>query len=124
MTAEQPPSIQIDFCLYGDIATKAGGSFVAQKQMDLPAGATVGDLLDQLGIADVDRGYLFVNSVLYDMPGLTASRAEPLHHNDHIGIFSIRHMWPYQYRDGVRMSERLKAVLAEVGAMRNVYAKS
>ena len=124
MTNEQAPMLQTDLCLYGDIAPKAGGSFVAQKQLELPAGATVGDLLDHLGIADADRGYLFVNSVLCDMPGLSASRAEALRPHDHVGIFSIRHMWPYQYRDGVRMSERLKAVLAEVGAMRNVYAKT
>ena len=121
MTGEETPTIQIDLSLYGDIAPKAGGSFVAQKKFDLPAGASIGDLLDQLGIADADRGYLFVNSVLYDMPGLNASRAEPLHHNDHIGVFSIRHMWPYQYRDGVRMSDSLRALLAEVGPMHNIY---
>jgi hypothetical protein len=39
--------------------------------MDLPIGTTIGDLLDLLEIADADRGYLFVNSVLYDVPGLT-----------------------------------------------------
>ncbi len=124
MTLEQPAVIQIDLALYGDIAPKAGGSFVAQKQIELPAGACVGDLLDLLDIADTDRGYLFINSVVCDMPGLTASRTEPLHQNDHVGIFSIRHMWPYQYRDGVRMSERLQAVLADVGAMHNVYEKT
>lgn len=123
MTLEQPACIQIDVALYGDIAPKAGGSFVAQKQIELPAGACVGDLLDQLDLADSDRGYLFINSVLCDVPGLNASRAEPLHTNDHVGIFSTRHMWPYQYRDGVPMSDRLRAALAEVGAMHNIYGK-
>ena len=121
MTLDLPPTIQIDFTLYGDIAPKAGGTFVAQKEMELPAGATIGDLLDLIGIDDADRGYLLVNSVLYDVPGLNASRKEVLKHKDHLGIFSTRHMWPYQYRDGVRMSDSLKATLAEVGAMRNTY---
>ncbi len=121
MTSDLNPTIQIDFALYGDIAPKAGGSFVAQKEMELPAGATIGDLLDLLDIADADRGYLFVNSVLFDVPGLNVSRSELLKHKDHLGIFSMRHMWPYQYRDGVRMSDSLKAALAETGAMRNTY---
>jgi len=121
MTSESNPTIQIDFTLYGDIAPRAGGTFVAQKQMEMATGATIGDLLDLLDIADSDRGYLFVNSVLYDVPGLSASRNEPLKNNDHLGIFSTRHMWPYQYRDGVRMSDSLKATLAEVGAMHNSY---
>jgi hypothetical protein len=121
MTPDSTPTIQIDFTLYGDIAPKAGGTFVAQKEMELPIGTTIGDLLDLLEIADTDRGYLFVNSVLYDVPGLSASRKELLKDKDHVGIFSTRHMWPYQYRDGVRMSESLKATLAEVGAMHNSY---
>lgn len=121
MTPDSTDTIQIDFALYGDIAPKAGGTFVAQKEMELPAGSTIGDLLDLLGIDDADRGYLLVNSILFDVPGLSASRNEVLKHKDHLGIFSTRHMWPYQYRDGVRMSDSLKATLAEVGAMRNTY---
>jgi hypothetical protein len=121
MTNEISPFIQVDLALYGDIAAKAGGVFVAQKKIDLPCGACVGDLLDQIGLADADRGYLFINSVLCDMPGLNVARLEPLNEGDHIGIFSTRHMWPYQYRDGVRMSENLRAVLSQVGAMHHTY---
>ena len=121
MTDDSPSNIQVDLALYGEIAAKIGGVHVAQKTIELPAGACVGDLLDQIGLADAERSYVFINAILCDMPGLKASRAEPLHQGDHIGIFSTRHMWPYQYRDGVRMSERLRAVLNEVGAMHHSY---
>jgi hypothetical protein len=116
--------IQIDISIYGDIAIKAGGSLVAQQVVTLPSGSCLGDLLEHFGITETDRGYVFINSVLSDMPGLNAAHDEPLHNNDHVGVFSIRHMWPYQYRDGVHMSERLKAVLAKIGPMHNVYKQT
>lgn len=121
MTDQSPSPIRVDLALYGEIAAKAGGVLVAQRMIELPAGACVGDLLDQIGLADAERGYVFINAVLCDMPGLNAARSEPLHQGDHIGIFSTRHIWPYQYRDGVHMSERLRAVLSQVGAMHHSY---
>lgn len=88
----------------------------------LPENSSVGDLLKQLSIADSDRGYLFINAVLCDVPGLTAGNRQKLNHDDHVGIFSTTHMWPYQYRDGVRMSPDLKEALQAHGAIHNVYA--
>ncbi len=112
-------SICIDVALYGSLARLGGGQYVAQVPVELERGASIADLLSQLKVQE--KGYLFVNSVLCDVPGLTASLGEVLCDGDHVGIFSIDYMWPYQYRDGVRMSESLKAVLREQGAMHHTY---
>jgi hypothetical protein len=114
--------IQVEVCLYGSLAHYGGGKYVASLIRELPAGATKADLLALLGIPAEERGYLFINSVLHDVPGLTTNEPEPLRDGDHIGIFSRTHMWPYQYRDGVRMSPALKEALAERGAMRHTYS--
>ncbi len=111
----------VDVALYGDIAKQGGGTHVAQLKVDLPPASCVGDLLDKLKVEGDEKGYLFINAVLADLPGLNASRLEPLHDGDHVGVFSITHMWPYQYRDGVRMTERLQAEMRERGAMHHTY---
>jgi hypothetical protein len=116
------PSINIDVALYGNIAKYGGGSHVAQLKVDLPAGACVGDLLAKLGVTAGEKGYIFINAVLADMPGLDASRAEGLKDGDHVGIFSISHMWPYQYRDGIHMTDSLTAIVRERGVLHHSYA--
>ena len=107
--------------LYGPIASFAGGKYIAQHEVDLAAGATVKDLLDHYKIPYDKKSYLFINAVLCDMPGLQASLAEALNDGDRVGIFSRQHMWPYQYRDGIRMSETLTETLRKHGVMHNVY---
>jgi hypothetical protein len=114
--------ITVDVALYGPIARAAGGHHVAQQPMRLKAETTMGDLTAQLGIDRADIGYVFVNAVLCDVPGLSASVDLPLQNGDHVGIFSRVHMWPYQYRDGIRMSPALKAALDQRGAMHHSYA--
>jgi len=114
-------NIQINLNLYGALASLAGGKYIAQKNVSLPEGKVIRDLLDSLGVPDDQKSYLFINAVLCDMPGLSASLDEPLHDGDHVGIFSRQHMWPYQYRDGIRMSERLTEALRKHGAIHNVY---
>ena len=117
-------SIVVDVALYGDIARCGGGTLVAQLKVDLPEGACVGDLLDKLGVADSARGYVFINAVLADMPGLNVVRPEPLHEGDHVGVFSILHMWPYQYRDGMPMTASLQAATRERGVLHHTYANT
>ena len=114
-------SIFIDVALYGDIAKYGGGKHVAQLKVELPPEACVGDLLGKLGLTDSERGYVFINAVLADMPGLKAARAERLADGDHVGLFSVTHMWPYQYRDGIRMTESLQAEVRERGALHHTY---
>ena len=111
----------LDIALYGPIAAALGGKHIARADLEIEPGTTLGQLMDQLGIEEQDKGYVFINAVLCDVPGLNASRDHPLTDGDHVGIFSPVHMWPYQYRDGVRMSESLKAALNERGAMHHSY---
>lgn len=114
--------IVVEVALYGPIARAAGGHHVAQRSMRLKADATMGDMTDLLGIDGAEIGYVFVNAVLCDVPGMRVSRGLPLRNGDHVGIFSRVHMWPYQYRDGVRMSAKLKEALKTRGAMHHSYA--
>lgn len=94
---------------------------MAQFDVDLESGSTKKELLKHLEIQDSERGYLFINAVLYDVPGLVSETTDRLKEGDHIGIFAIDYMWPYQYRDGVRMSEGLTKLLADHGAMHHTY---
>jgi hypothetical protein len=116
------PSTTIDVALYGHIAKYGGGTHVAQLKVELPPEAGVGDLLEKLGVAAREKGYIFINAVLADMPGLDVARLEALHDGDHVGIFSISRMWPYQYRDGFPMTERLAEEVRQRGAQHHSYA--
>lgn len=120
-TSPKNNTIKIDTALYGPLAEYGGGKYVAQIDVELETGSQIQDLLRNLGIPHDEKGYLFINAVLCDAPGLSASLLEPLNDGDHVGIFSLQHMWPYQYRDGIRMSESLEKKLQEHGAMRNTY---
>jgi hypothetical protein len=116
------PSITVNVALYGTLSRFAGGRHIAQFDLELETGSTKHDLLARLGIPDEERGFLFINAVLHDVPGLRAESREPLKNGDHIGIFSTTYMWPYQYRDGVKISEGLKKVLQEHGSMHHSYS--
>jgi len=113
--------IQVDLNLYGTLAAFAGGKYIAQKKVSLHEGAVIRDLMDLLAIPYDQKSYLFINAVLCDVPGLLASLGEPLRDGDRVGIFSLQHMWPYQYRDGIRMSESLTEALRKHGAIHNTY---
>lgn len=115
------PSITVNVSLYGDVAKHAGGHHVAQADIILDGDPTIGDLQDKLAISAEEKGYIFKNAVLCDVPGLDAAREVSLCEGDHVGIFSIQHMWPYQYRDGVRMSAALAKAIDGRGAMHNIY---
>ena len=114
-------NILVNVALYGPLASCLGKRYVASEEIELQAGSTIADLLHLLHIQNNERGYVFINSVLSDVPGLTAARHAVLKMGDHIGIFSLSSMWPYQYRDGIPMSEALKAAMAKYGAMHHTY---
>ena len=97
---------------------------MAEANLELEPGSRVSDLLSALGVPEAERGYLFVNAVLCELPGLSTGAGEILHDGDHVGIFSIDYMWPYQYRDGVVMSESLKQILKGHDAMHHTYSKN
>jgi molybdopterin converting factor small subunit len=114
--------INVDVALYGPIAHAAGGHHVAQRGLHMESEATMGDLTSRLGLDRSEIGYIFVNAVLCDVPGMSVSEDLQLEDGDHVGIFSRVHMWPYQYRDGIRMSPALREALSERGAMHHTYA--
>jgi hypothetical protein len=116
------PSITVNVSLYGSLARFGGGRHVAKLDLQLDQGSNKHDLLSRLGIPEEERGFLFINAVLHDVPGLTAESREPLQDGDHVGIFSTTYMWPYQYRDGVKISEGLRKILLKHGSMHHSYA--
>lgn len=113
--------ISVNVSLYGSIASYAGGKYVASTNLELEEGSTIQTVLEALGLPKEEKGYLFINHVLCDAPGLNASLEEQLEHGAHVGVFSTTHMWPYQYRDGIRMSKALSEAMKEKGTMHNTY---
>jgi hypothetical protein len=115
-------NIRVNVALYGSLAKTCGGKHVAMAEIELPHGSNKADLLHHLGIIEEERGYLFINAVLCDVPGLSTGDGQILNDGDHIGIFAIDRIWPYQYRDGVNMSDELKQALEIHGAMHHSYS--
>lgn len=113
--------MRVHVALYGSLAGYLGKRYVADEHIDLPTGANKADLLQRLGIPDCERGYLFINAVLCDVPGISTCDGQVLQEGDHIGVFSVDRIWPYQYRDGVRMSEALKEAMQARGPMHHSY---
>lgn len=113
--------IRVNVSLYGSLARFGGGHHVAQVDIDLEPNSGKAELLDRLNIPENERGYLFINAVLCEVPGISTGANELLSHGDHIGIFSVDRLYPYQYRDGLPMSEGLKQTLQKHGAMHHSY---
>ena len=113
--------INVNVSLYGSLARFAGGHHVAQVNVELGLNAGKAELLTHLGIPENERGYLFINAVLCEVPGISTGANESLNDGDHIGIFSVDRLYPYQYRDGLPMSDGLKKTLQEHGAMHHSY---
>ena len=116
-------TISIEVSLYGSLARLGGGKHIATLIVELQPNARMQDLFDQLKINPDETSYIFINAVLCDVPGLNASNKERLHDNDHIGIFSLGYMWPYQYRDGMPMTKSLEKALSEHGTLHHTYTK-
>lgn len=116
--------IRVNVSLYGSLARFGGGKYVAQINVELKPNSGKVQLLKHLNIPKNERGYLFINSVLCEVPGMETSTNELLNYGDHVGIFSVDRLWPYQYRDGIVMSEGLRALLKENGAMHHAYTKT
>lgn len=114
--------IKVHVSLYGSLAKYGGGRYVSTLVVELPEGACKADLLTHLAIPDNEKGYTFINAVLCDVPGLTTGNGQILKNQDHIGIFSVDRIWPYQYRDGVVMSPDLIQALKIHGPMHHSYA--
>ncbi len=106
--------IRLEVWLYGPVAAYAGDKgqrAAASMQLEMPDGSTLGSLLDQLGIPTEEKGMVFVNGQLTDMPGLDVGRSHVLKNGDRIGLFHRKTMWPFQYRHGASISPELAAAL-------------
>lgn len=80
----------------------------AQLHLELPEGNTIQNLLDHLRLPPEDKGITFINGKLAAMPGVDADREVTLHDGDRVGISHRRSMWPFQYRFGARLDEKLQ----------------
>jgi hypothetical protein len=121
IVTENTTAMKVNVSLYGSLARFGGGRHVAQFDIDLADGSGKADLVKQLGIPEKERGYLFINALLCEVPGLSTDANELLKDGDHVGIFSVDRLYPYQYRDGLPMSDGLKAKLSIHGAMHHSY---
>jgi hypothetical protein len=110
-----------ELAVYGPLAKRAGGVHVAVRRVQVSPDSTIGDLAARFGILPEEKGFVFVNAILCDVPGLNASWGHSLADGDHVGMFSMGYMWPYQYRDGARMSEALREALRRQGPMHHTY---
>lgn len=104
-------TIHVEVWLYGPIARYAGeqsqGSH-AQLHLDLPAGATMQDLLDLLKLPSEEKGITFINGSLAALPGLDTDRGVVLQDGDRVGISHRRSMWPFQYRFGASQTDEVR----------------
>jgi hypothetical protein len=108
--------ITIDLWLYGPMARYAGeqsqGSY-AHLVLDLPAGSTMQDLLDRIGLPAEEKGITFVNGSLAALPGLEVDKTVVLHDGDRVGISHRKSMWPFQYRFGATTTAEVQNAFSE-----------
>lgn len=112
--------MNIEVWLYGPISRYAEGvdeevvhdrtvaPSYAQLHLELPEGSKIQDLLDHLGLPPEEKGITFINGKLAAMPGVDADREVVLHDGDRVGISHRRSMWPFQYRFGASLDEKLQ----------------
>lgn len=106
--------IRLEVWLYGPLAAYAGDKEQrahATLHLEMPAGTTIGALLEHLGISADEKGMIFVNGQLTDMPGLDIGRSRLLKDGDRVGLFHQKTMWPFQYRHGASISPELAEAL-------------
>lgn len=111
-------TIHVEVWLYGPVAKYAGelsqGSH-AELHWELPAGSTMGDLVQRLGMPLEEKGITFINGSLAALPGLDADRDVVLQDGDRVGISHRRSMWPFQYRFGASQTDDLQDTFRESG---------
>jgi sulfur carrier protein ThiS len=120
--------IHVEVWLYGPIARYAGehsqGSY-AELHLEFPAGSTMQDLLDRLGLPSEEKGITFINGSLAALPGLDSDRKVVLQEGDRVGISHKQSMWPFQYRFGASQTDNLQETFRERGdrGIHHAYTK-
>jgi hypothetical protein len=103
--------ITIDTWLYGDLAKfgdENADSGFANRKVQLSEGASLQNLLDELNMPSEARGITFINGNLSAMPGVQPDLEYELQDQDRVAFFHLRAMWPYQYRQGAAMLDKLE----------------
>ena len=107
--------ITVDVRLYGSLSrygANSGQAGYAIAQVSLSEGGTVADLLTALGMSTGERGVTFINGRLSAMPGLQPDLNYVLNEGDRVGLFDLKSMWPFQYRDGAAMIQPMEEATA------------
>ena len=114
-------TIRLDIWLYGALSRYGGDSdrkSYANPQVELPAGSTIADLLDNLSLPTVERGLTFSNGELSAMPDLQPDLEHPLKDGDRVAFFHLQSMWPAQYRHGVDLAPGMSE---EIGPGKKIF---
>lgn len=111
----------VNVAIYGKLSKYFDGKHIAIFDIDIDQSVNLGQLLESLKIPMDETSFIFLDAVLCDVPGLEVVHNEELKNGSHIGVFSTGYMWPYQYRDGVPMSEPLKTAMSLYGPMHHTY---
>jgi len=104
----------LDVWLYGNLARYAGDpneTTFANPHPHLPAGSTLSDLLNHLGMDTEERGITFINGELSAMPGMQPDLQHELKDGDRVAFFHLRAMWPFQYRNGIKMLSEMQKTM-------------
>jgi len=96
--------LHIEVWLYGPLARYGGGDdqVFAQLDVEVAAGSTLQELLDQIELPTAGRGITFINGSLSAMPGMQPDLVYVLADGDRVSFFHLKSMWPFQYRHGVK----------------------
>ncbi len=109
--------MKLEVWVYGELTRFVGDEAAfARFDLDLPAGTTIGKLLEIIGLPTEERGLTFVNGAISAFPGLQPDLHHPLHDGDRVGIFPEISMLPFHYREGAPVVEELADVLRSMGA--------
>jgi hypothetical protein len=108
--------VTVDVFLYGCLAhyaKKAALNGYANLNVKLGGKHTIQDLLSYLKMPAQERGITFINGKLSAMPGLQPDLGYVLHNNDRVAFFDLKSMWPFQYRNGATMIDKMAQALEE-----------
>jgi sulfur carrier protein ThiS len=106
--------ITLDVWLYGELARYAGDpneTTFANPHPKLQTGSTISDLLAELGMNTEERGITFINGELAAMPGMQPDLQHVLKEGDRVAFFHLRAMWPFQYRNGIKMVSEMQETM-------------
>jgi len=111
--------VKIDLWLYGELSRYGNESgeerAFAHLFLELREGATVGNMLDVLGMPSEARGLTFINGAISSMPGLYPDLNHVLSDGDRVGIFPPVSMLPFHYREGAPVVKEMAGALEKMG---------